>query len=483
MNGRQLADRIGNIDDRLIQQAQETGQKKTQRPPKLRRWAAAAAVVALMGASFGLGALAFAKETVVEVEVPVEVKVPVDQETVELKDIGITLILPDDWKGRYGVEQTWSDNHYRVYSTEVREAFGRWSGVEDEGGMLFYILKWNQQLTEEEWRDPYGEWNYARNRYIMATKDGTYLLYYASDVQFTPETEEEYRQMEGEIDQIRFVADGALLEPSVTYHGENHELLASDVKLDEDGLALLRQAAAALAQGEGQPVPAPQSDYFSVSVSEAGNACLLYQKDGKSYLWREGRALPLTQPLFDRLYQGITEQAYAEGQKVKWQLREENGKQMLISRFLSGDIKDIRRWYEETFSIGEREEQRYVYMGEDALVSLVDDGTPQQGLAMLLPETMAVGDKLYACCLLGFFTIEGDELRVDSVKAQLIRCDLRAPDAITGMTSDQLEFDKPVGEQDLPSRLAPEIGDYCFSEAEAHRLVDDLLEQVFPECF
>ena len=25
MNGRQLADRIGNIDDRLIQQAQETG--------------------------------------------------------------------------------------------------------------------------------------------------------------------------------------------------------------------------------------------------------------------------------------------------------------------------------------------------------------------------------------------------------------------------------------------------------------------------
>ena len=86
-------------------------------------------------------------------------------------------------------------------------------------------------------------------------------------------------------------------------------------------------------------------------------------------------------------------------------------------------------------------------------------------------------------CLLGFFTIEGDELRVDSVKAQLIRCDLRAPDAITGMTSDQLEFDKPVGEQDLPSRLAPEIGDYCFSEAEAHRLVDDLLEQVFPEYF
>ena len=145
---------------------------------------------------------------------PLEVKVPVDQETVELKDIGITLILPDDWKGRYGVEQTGRSNHYCVYATDIRDAFSRQSlqegGLDNSGGMLFYILKWNQQLTEEEWRDPYGEWNYARNRYIMATKDGTYLLYYASDVQFTPETEEEYRQMEGEIDQIRFVVDGAL---------------------------------------------------------------------------------------------------------------------------------------------------------------------------------------------------------------------------------------------------------------------------------
>ena len=214
MNGRQLADRIGNIDDRLIRQAQETGQKKARLSHRARRWAAAAAVVALMGASFSLGALAFAKETVVEVEVPVEVKVPVDQETVELKDIGITLILPDDWKGRYGVEQTGRSNHYCVYATDIRDAFSRQSlqegGLDNSGGMLFYILKWNQQLTEEEWRYPYGEWNYARNRYIMATKDGTYLLYYASDVQFTPETEEEYRQMEGEIDQIRFVVDGAL---------------------------------------------------------------------------------------------------------------------------------------------------------------------------------------------------------------------------------------------------------------------------------
>lgn len=44
----------------------------------------------------------------------------------------------------------------------------------------------------------------------MTTKDGTYLLYYASDVQCTPETMEEYRQMESEIGDIRFVVDNAL---------------------------------------------------------------------------------------------------------------------------------------------------------------------------------------------------------------------------------------------------------------------------------
>ena len=75
--------------------------------------------------------------------------------------------------------------------------------------MLFYILKWSQQITEEQWRDTDGEWNFAGNRYIMSTKDGTYLLYYASDVQYTVDTLDEYRQMEREIAEIRFVVDAA----------------------------------------------------------------------------------------------------------------------------------------------------------------------------------------------------------------------------------------------------------------------------------
>lgn len=131
-------------------------------------------------------------------------------ETVALSDIGITLLLPEDWKGRYGVDPPGKNcDFYSVYSTEAREAFCYANSLEDEGGVLFFIKKWDQRLTREEWRDPSGEWNYARNRYLKATEDGTYLLYYASDVQYTPETEDEYRQMYDEIDQIMFV-NGAL---------------------------------------------------------------------------------------------------------------------------------------------------------------------------------------------------------------------------------------------------------------------------------
>ena len=79
-----------------------------------------AALVTLLSASFSVGALAFSKETVVGVSV--------EQETLELTDIGITLILPNDWKDRYGVEQTWSANRYSVYDTDVRDAFS-WQSV------------------------------------------------------------------------------------------------------------------------------------------------------------------------------------------------------------------------------------------------------------------------------------------------------------------------------------------------------------------
>ena len=195
MNERQFADRIGNIDDRLVEEARY---RRYRRGGGLRRFLTAAVVAALMAASFTVGALAFSRE------------VPVEQETVELSGTDLTLIMPDQWKDRYTLEKN-GESTYSCYSNLIREK-GQQEG--NDLGMLFYITLWPEQLTEEQVNNG-GEWNYAACRYIMTTKEGTYLLYNASDVQWDPsdpEQEEEYLRMSGEVSQIRFVVDNVLTD-------------------------------------------------------------------------------------------------------------------------------------------------------------------------------------------------------------------------------------------------------------------------------
>lgn len=139
----------------------------------------------------------------------VAIQVPVEQEIIEIEEIGLTLILPDSWKGKYAFEQDSDFKEYYVYNPAIREAMGGSSETPLSGGVLFYVKLWDEQLTKEQ-VDAGGEWNYARCEYIMTTQNGTYLLYYASDVQFTPETMEEYRQMESEISEIQFVVGNVL---------------------------------------------------------------------------------------------------------------------------------------------------------------------------------------------------------------------------------------------------------------------------------
>ena len=212
MTSKQFSDRIGNIDVRLVQQAEQNpnnGKSQIQKKEAVimlqkkgvMRLVAVAAVIALMVCSFCVGTVGFAEEIVVEV--------PVEQETVEFEEIGLTLILPDSWKGKYAFEQDDDFKEYHVYNSAIREAMGGSSETLSSGGMLFYIKLWDKPLTKDQ-VDAGGEWSYAHCEYIMTTQDGTYLLYYASDVQFTPETEAEYRQMESEIANIRFVVDNAL---------------------------------------------------------------------------------------------------------------------------------------------------------------------------------------------------------------------------------------------------------------------------------
>ena len=189
---------LGKIDGKYIKEAKNNPKKS--RNNLFKNLGAIAATIILMVCSFSVGALVFAREVIVEI--------PKEQETITMEKIGLTMILPDSWNDKYAFEEN-EYGEYIVYNPNIREEFNRENNDVNSGGMLFYIKKWDEQLTEKQTRDINGEWNYARNRYIMTTKDGTYLLYYASDVQYTNETMDEYRTMESEISKIRFVVDNA----------------------------------------------------------------------------------------------------------------------------------------------------------------------------------------------------------------------------------------------------------------------------------
>jgi hypothetical protein len=197
MKKEQLSERIGNIDDRLIQQAEHLpNYARRHRQKGIRRLSAIAAVFALMVCSFGIGAFAFAKETVVEV--------PVEQEKIVLDEIGLTVILPDEWKGKYGVEMNADGTGCALYVKDVHEGSGEWAGA----GYLFWIGKASSDrpLTPEELY----EWSAAPCIYLFSTAEDTYILEKHSDIQYNPNNPEEkelYLSMSRQIQEISFQID------------------------------------------------------------------------------------------------------------------------------------------------------------------------------------------------------------------------------------------------------------------------------------
>ncbi len=203
MNKKQLSEHIGNIDDRLVEQAEKIpNYKQLHHRQTIRRLISVAAVFVLMFCSFSAGAFAFARETVVEV--------PVEQEAAVLKEINLTLIFPDEWKGKYSVEK--DGQNYIVYHTQIREDVS--AGIDAfDGGVLFYIVCYEESMTPEQFVEK--GYDFVQYRYLFSTSDKTYILCYPSDVQWNPENSEqemEYLGMEEEIKDIRFVADNILAD-------------------------------------------------------------------------------------------------------------------------------------------------------------------------------------------------------------------------------------------------------------------------------
>lgn len=205
MNNRQLAEHIGHMDDRLIQQAQQVPQfAALRRQKKLRQLLATAAVLALMISSFSVGAAAFAREVIVEV--------PAEQETVSLDEIGLTLLLPDSWKDQYVVlEDTFVPNGSTMWefcAKAVYDANAPAAGSDEffYRGTLFTVFRYtDHSMSAEEFaQDELA----GLGRYLFATEQATYVALYAGDVQYDPLDEAQvnaYQTLMAEVQSIRFV--------------------------------------------------------------------------------------------------------------------------------------------------------------------------------------------------------------------------------------------------------------------------------------
>lgn len=203
MNKKQFSEHIGNIDDRLVQQAEKVPNYRQLHQRKIiRRVITIAAAFVLMVCSFGVGAFAFARETVIEV--------PVEPEMVMLEEINLALIVPDDWKGKYSIEK--DGQNYIVYHTQIREDVS--TGIDAfDGGVLFYIVCYEESMTTEQFVKK--GYDFVQYRYLFSTSDKTYILCYPSDVQWNPENPEqetEYLRMETEVRDIKFVVENILAD-------------------------------------------------------------------------------------------------------------------------------------------------------------------------------------------------------------------------------------------------------------------------------
>ncbi len=210
MNKKQLSEHIGNMDDRLVQQAEIIpNYAALRRHKRIRQFLTAVAALVLMVSSFSAGAIAFAHEIIIEV--------PIEQEKVVLEEIGLTLILPDSWKGRYEViKDTFVPYNSTMWEFCVKSIYDAQIPIDESDellyrGTLFYIFQYADYCMSAEEFEQFGIAGIGR--YLFATENATYAIMYATDVEFDPENSDhmdEWNAMEQSEKEIQFLIDNIL---------------------------------------------------------------------------------------------------------------------------------------------------------------------------------------------------------------------------------------------------------------------------------
>ena len=184
MKREQLSNRIGNIEDRLIEQSENTPNFGRQwRNHSIRRMVAVAAILVLMVGSFTIGAIAMAADK---------------QEIIIVGDSGISLILPNEWKGKYGYEL--NGNDVTVYHLATRKTF-------DDGGVLFKVVCLDGRYSMNY---VYPEPGFT----IAITETNTYRFVYPSDIQVdinVPASQTDYEALSVTIQNIDVVMNAQTL--------------------------------------------------------------------------------------------------------------------------------------------------------------------------------------------------------------------------------------------------------------------------------
>lgn len=215
MNSEKFSEAMNEIDDKYVEEAihygtSASGSLSYYRGKRLKNYvAAAAAVVLLMVSSFSVGALAFAREIIVEV--------PEEQEKVVLEEIGLTLLLPDSWEGKYEViEGTFGPSRSAMWEFCVKSIYDARIPMDESGtdfyrGTLFIVFQYaDYSMSAEEFEQ---SGIAGIGRYLFATSNATYAILYATDVQFDPENTahmEEWNSMEQSEKEIQVIVANIL---------------------------------------------------------------------------------------------------------------------------------------------------------------------------------------------------------------------------------------------------------------------------------